>query len=204
MLLTLHPENPQGRLIQQAVKVLKQGGIIAYPTDSAYALGCHIGDKDALQRIQRIRDIDKNHFMTLVCRDLSELATYAHVDNWAFRLLKANTPGAYTFVLKATSEVPKRIMHQKRKTIGLRIPNCRITQALLEQFDEPIMSTTLSLPGEEMPEHDPHEIEEKLGNLVDLILDGGNCSVEPTTVVDLSENEPEIIRVGKGDPTPFN
>ena len=203
MLLEIHPENPQPRLIEQAVKVINQGGVIAYPTDSAYALGCHLSDKDALQRIRKIRQVDKNHFFTIVCKDLSELATYAIVDNWVFRLLKSHTPGAYTFLLKATHEVPKMILHAKRKTIGMRIPDNAIVQSLLGTLEQPIMSTTLILANANEPLADPYDIEAQLGNQVDLIIDGGNCSLEPTSVIDLTGNCPEIIRQGKGDTTLF-
>ena len=203
MLLEIHPDNPQQRLIKQAVDVINQGGVIAYPTDSAYALGCHLSDKDALQRIRKIRQVDKNHFFTIVCKDLSELATYAIVDNWVFRLLKSHTPGAYTFLLKATHEVPKMILHAKRKTIGMRIPDNAIVQSLLGTLEQPIMSTTLILANANEPLADPYDIEAQLGNQVDLIIDGGNCSLEPTSVIDLTGNCPEIIRQGKGDTTLF-
>lgn len=199
----IHPEDPQPRLIQQSAKIIQDGGVMAYPTDSAYALGCHIGDKSAMERIRRIRLLDKHHNFTLVCRDLSELALYARVDNSAYRLLKAFTPGAYTFILEATREVPRRLQHPKRKTIGLRVPDNAIALALLEQLDEPLMSVTLLLPNDTMPLVDPDEIRERLEGQVDLLIDGGPCSLEPTTVVDLVGGVPKITREGKGDPTPF-
>jgi len=199
----IHPENPQQRLIHQAVEILNQGGVIAYPTDSSYALGCHIGDKQALDRIRSIRRVDAKHNFTLVCRDLSELSTYAKVENTVYRLLKHYTPGAYTFILKATGEVPRRLQNPKRKTIGIRVPDNNITLALLEQLDQPLMSSTLILPDEEQPLSDPHDIREQLEHQVDLVIDGGFCGLEATTVVDLVSGAPVIIRQGKGDPGPF-
>ena len=199
----IHPENPQPRLIHQAVEMVRGGAVIAYPTDSAYALGCHIGDKKALDRIRRIRQLDDRHNFTLVCRDLSELSLYAKVDNRAYRLLNAHTPGAYTFILPATREVPRRLLHPKRRTIGIRIPDNRIVQALLEELNEPLMSTTLILPGEDRPMTDAEEIRDRLEHELDLIIDGGHCGIEPTTVVDLTGDEPRVSRVGKGDPAPF-
>ncbi len=199
----IHPENPQQRLILQAVEILNRGGVIAYPTDSSYALGCHIGDKQALDRIRTIRRVDAKHNFTLVCRDLSELSTYAKVENNVYRLLKHFTPGAYTFILKATSEVPRRLQHPKRKTIGLRVPDNTITLALLEQLNQPLMSSTLILPDEEQPLSDPHDIREQLEHQVDLVIDGGFCGQEATTVVDMVSGAPEVIRRGKGDPEPF-
>lgn len=200
----IHPDNPQPRLIRQAVEIVRNGGVIAYPTDSAYALGCHIGDKDALERIRRIRRLDDRHNFTLVCRDLSEISTYARVDNTNFRLLKHYTPGAYTFILKATPEVPKRLMHPKRRTIGIRVPDNQIARDLLEVLGEPLMSVTLIPPGESLPMTDPHEIRERFEHEVDLVIDGGFCDLEPTTVVELPEGEPPtVIRIGKGDPAPF-
>jgi len=186
----IHPENPQARLIQQAVQIIRQSGVVVYPTDSGYAIGCQIGDKAAADRICRIRDIDKEHNFTLMCRDLSELSTYARVDNDAFRLLKNNTPGPYTFILKGTKEVPKRLLNPKRKTIGIRVPTNRIAMALLEELNEPLMSTSLILGDGELAESDPEEIRDKLEKLVDLIVDGGHLGEQPTTVVDLSEGEP--------------
>lgn len=201
--LTIHPENPQARLLDRATAVLKDGGVIVYPTDSAYALGCHLGDKAALERIRRIRDLDEQHNFTLVCRDLSELSNYARFDTPTFRLLKAHTPGAYTFLLPATKEVPRRVFHPKKKTIGVRVPDHCITQALLEKFGEPLLSTTLILPGETLPMQNPEEIHAKLEKHVDLMLDGGYCGNEPTTVVDLTGDAPQVLREGKGDPAPF-
>lgn len=199
----IHPDNPQPRLIRQAVDIIRQGGVIAYPTDSAYALGCHLGDKNALERIRRLRDLDKNHNFTLVCRDLSELGVYAKVDNTTFRLLKAHTPGPYTFILNATSEVPRRLLHPKRRTIGLRIPDHQITLDLLEALGEPLMSVTLMLPGDDLPITDPEMIRDRIGKQLDLIIDGGACEVEPTTVVSMLDDTVEVTRVGLGDPTPF-
>lgn len=199
----IHPDNPQARLIRQAADIIRQGGVIAYPTDSAYALGCHLGDKNALERIRRLRDLDKNHNFTLVCRDLSELGVYAKVDNTTFRLLKAHTPGPYTFILNATSEVPRRLLHPKRRTIGLRIPDHQITLDLLEALGEPLMSVTLMLPGDDLPITDPEMIRDRIGKQLDLIIDGGACEVEPTTVVSMLDDTVEVTRVGLGDPTPF-
>lgn len=199
----IHPDNPQPRLIQQAVEIIRRGGIVAYPTDSSYALGCHIGDKAAMERIRRIRQIDDKHNFTLICRDLSELATYARVSNADYRLLKANTPGSYTFILQATKEVPRRLQHAKRKTIGLRIPDHGIVQALLDTLGEPLMSTTLMLPGADQPLNDPHEIREALEHHIDAVIDGGFCSMEPTTVVHLEEGTPRVTRQGSGPVEPF-
>lgn len=199
----IHPENPQARLVHQAVDIIRGGGVVVYPTDSAYALGCHIGDKQALERIRRIRALDKQHNFTLVCRDLSEIATYARVDNTVYRLLKHATPGPYTFILSATSEVPRRLMHPKRKTVGLRVPDNAIAQALLEDLGQPLMSVTLIMPGDEYPLIDPYDIRETLEHHVDLVVDGGYCGMEPTTVIDLADEVPVVARVGKGDPAPF-
>lgn len=199
----IHPENPQSRLVSLVVAALCDGGVIAYPTDSAYALGCRLGSKEAMDRIKQLRELDKHHNFTLMCRDLSDLGVYAHVSNPVFRLLKANTPGAYTFILPASHEVPRRLQHAKRKTIGLRVPDNLITLAILEALAEPIMSVTLILPKDKMPLSDPDVIEDKLQGLVDLIVDGGFCGLESTTVVDLVEGFPQIIRTGKGDPAPF-
>ncbi|WP_258806497.1 L-threonylcarbamoyladenylate synthase [Pseudidiomarina sp. CB1] len=199
----IHPENPQPRLIEQAVQVVKQGGVLVYPTDSGYAIGCRIGDKNAMERICRIRDIDKNHNFTLMCRDLSELSTYARVDNIAFRLLKNNTPGPYTFILKATKDVPKRLMNPKRKTIGIRVTDDPITAALVAALGEPLMSTSLILGDNDFAESDPYEIREKLDNHVDGIIDGEHRGEAPTTVVDLADGDIVVTRVGAGDPTPF-
>lgn len=201
--LSIHPDNPQPRLIKQAVTVLQAGGVIAYPTDSSYALGCHIGDKAAMQKIARLRQFDKNHHFTLVCRDLSELGVYAKVDNSSFRLLKAATPGPYTFILRASREVPKRLQNPKRKTIGLRVPDNKVVAALLEELDEPIMSTTLILPGDEYPLSDAQDIRECLGKQLDLIIDGGNCGLDPTSVIDLVTGQAEVLRRGRGDVSLF-
>lgn len=199
----IHPENPQSRLVRQAADIIRSGGLVVYPTDSAYAIGCHIGDKSALDRIRRIRRLDDRHNFTLVCRDLSEIASYAKVDNTVYRLLKHCTPGPYTFILKATSEVPKRLMHPKRKTVGLRVPENSITQALLEDLGEPLMSVTMIMPGDEYPLIDPYDIRETLQHDVDLVIDGGYCGMEATTVVDLVDETPLVLRAGKGDIAPF-
>ncbi|KTC65932.1 translation factor (plasmid) [Legionella adelaidensis] len=199
----IHPDNPQARLLRQAASIIEDGGILVYPTDSGYALGCALGNKAALERIRRLRQLDKNHNMTLVCRDLSQLGTYARVNNSIFRLLKAFTPGSYTFILNATSEVPRLMLHPKRKTLGLRVPENTITLSLLECLEAPLMSTTLILPGAKAPLSEPESIRDILGDQVDLIIDGGNCGQEPTTVVDLTGEYPVIIREGKGDPEPF-
>lgn len=199
----IHPENPQVRLIHRAVEILRDGGLIIYPTDSSYALGCLMGDKDAQDRIRAIRRVDDRHNFTLVCRDLTEISVYAKVDNVAYRLLKGLTPGPYTFLLTATREVPRRLQNPKRKTIGLRVPDNAIAQALLADLGEPLMSSTLSLPGEEMPLTDPYEMRDILGHAVDLVIDGGHCGFEPTTVVDLTGDSPEVVRVGRGDVTLF-
>jgi len=200
---SIHPENPQPRLIKRAAEIIRAGGIVVYPTDSCYALGCHIGDKAAMERIRMIRGIDDRHHLTLVCHDLSELATYARVDNQQFRLLKAATPGSYVFILEATRELPKRLQHSKRRTIGLRIPDHPVVGALLAELGEPILSSTLLLPGEDVPLTDAAEIRERLEHQVDLVLDGGSCGIEPSTVVDLTGAAPEIIRAGKGSLAPF-
>lgn len=201
--LQIHPQNPEPRVIRQAVDCLLQGGVIVYPTDSTYALGCHIGDKTALDRIRRIRQLDSKHNFTLICSDLSSLATYARVHNSAYRILKAYTPGPYTFILKATPEVPRRLMHPKRKTIGIRVPDNPIAQSIIASLGEPIMSTSLLLPNEEEQLYDPYEMRMKLGKVVDLIIDGGAADIEPTTMIDLVEGVPEVLRIGKGDPEPF-
>ncbi|MBD3634402.1 MAG: threonylcarbamoyl-AMP synthase [Methylophaga sp.] len=199
----IHPENPQLRLIKQACKIIRDGGLVVYPTDSGYALGCYIGDKNAMERIRRLRDLDSDHNFTLVCRDLSELSTYARFNNAVFRLLKAYTPGPYTFILPATKEVPRRLKHAKKKSIGLRIPTHPIALALLEELNEPLMSSTLILPGDEMPMTEAMDIEEAIGKQVDLIIDGGACGAEPTTVVEFIDDLPEVVRIGMGDPAPF-
>ncbi len=199
----IHPDNPQSRLIHQAVEIVRRGGVIVYPTDSSYALGCHIGDKDAMERIRRIRQVDAKHNFTLVCRDLSEVALYARVGNADYRLLRAHTPGPYTFILPATREVPRRLQNPRRKTIGLRVPQHGIAQALLTELGEPLMSSTLILPGEDLPMAEVADMRQHLEHQVDLIIDGGNCGWEPTTVIELSEGVATIIRAGKGDTQPF-
>jgi tRNA threonylcarbamoyl adenosine modification protein (Sua5/YciO/YrdC/YwlC family) len=195
---SIHPQNPQSRLISQAVAIIRDGGVIVYPTDSSYALGCLLDNKTAMERISRLRQIDKDHNFTLVCRDLSEIATYAKVENMAFRLMKSLTPGPYTFILKATHEVPRRLQNPKRKTIGIRVPDHAIVTALLEAMAEPIVSSTLILPNQNTPETEPETIRELLEKHVDLIIDGGHCGHEPTTVIDLMAEPPQVIRQGKG------
>lgn len=202
-IINIHPQNPQTRLILQAVQIIQNGGVIIYPTDSAYAIGCHLGDKSACERIRALRDLDKHHHFTLVCHDLSQLATYARVDNPTFRLLKSHTPGAYTFILEATKEVPRRLLQPKRKTIGLRVPDYPITQALLAALNEPLMSVTLMLPGQQTPLSDNEEIISYFNRDVELIIDGGYCSGEATSVIDLTQNPPQVIRAGKGDLSDF-
>ena len=199
----IHPENPQIRLIRQAATIVQEGGVIVYPTDSGYALGCHLGDKQALERIRKIRLLDDKHNFTLVCRDLSELAVYAKVDNIAYRALRSHTPGPYTFVLLATNEVPRRLKHPKRKTIGLRVPDNAIAQSLLDALGEPMMSVTLILPGDDLPLLDPYEIRSILQQQVDLVIDGGYCGMEATSVIDLSDETPVILRQGAGSTTEF-
>ena len=194
----IHPVNPQARLVRQAVEILRNDGLLVYPTDSSYALGCHVGDKRGMERIRRIRKLDNKHNFTLMCRDLSEISSYARVDNSSYRLLKSLTPGAYTFILRATHEVPRRLQHPKRKTIGIRIPDHPVTQALLDELGEPLMSSTLILPGADMPETDARDIRERLEHDVDLVIDGDHCGVEPTTVVDLVDGVPEVIREWRG------
>ena len=198
-LIEVHPDNPQPRLVAEIVETIKGGGLIAYPTDSSYAFGCHIGDKRAMDRIRRIRRTDKHHNFTLVCSDLSEIGTYARLDNWAYRMLKSMTPGPYTFILPATREVPKRLQHPKRRTIGLRVPDHVLVRAVLEALGEPIMSSTLLLPGDELPLTDPHEIETRIGHEIDLIIDAGPTGIEPTSVIDLSDGTVRVLRVGRGD-----
>ncbi|MAV27529.1 MAG: threonylcarbamoyl-AMP synthase [Gammaproteobacteria bacterium] len=199
----IHPETPQVRLVRQAVGILNAGGVIAYPTDSAYALGCHIGDKQALQKIRQVRRLDADHHFSLVCRDLSDLGVYAKVSNTAYRMLKAATPGAYTFVLPATREVPRRLVDRRRKTIGLRVPDNEICRALLSELGEPIMSSTLILPDESYPMTDPLDIRDELEHQVDLVIDGGFCGMETTTVVDLEGDVPLVLREGMGAIEPF-
>jgi tRNA threonylcarbamoyl adenosine modification protein (Sua5/YciO/YrdC/YwlC family) len=203
-ILHIHSESPQPRLISRAVEAVRDGGVVVYPTDTSYALGCRIGEKAALDRIRAIRQLDERHNFTLACRDLSDIAIYAKVDNQNYRLLKAFTPGPYTFILPATRQVPRMLQHPKRKTIGIRLPQHAITMALLEELGEPLMTTSLILPDEEYPLRDPEEIQERLGRQVDLIIDGGSSgSLEPSTVVDLAEGAPRVLRSGAGDPSPF-
>ena len=196
---TLHPTHPEARLVKRAVDIVRKGGLIAYPTDSCYALGCHIGDKSAMERIRRVRGVDDRHHFTLVCRDLSDIGTFAKVNNAQYRLLKAHTPGSYTFILEATRELPRRLAHPKRATVGVRVPEHPVTHALLTELNEPLLSSTLMLPGDENPLNDAESIRARLEHEVDLILDGGVCGIEPTTVIDLSGAEPILIRKGKGD-----
>jgi tRNA threonylcarbamoyl adenosine modification protein (Sua5/YciO/YrdC/YwlC family) len=199
----IHPVNPQDRLVRQVVEIISRGGVIIYPTDSGYAIGCGLGEKSAMERICAIRKLDEQHNFTLVCRDLSEIATYAKVDNQAFRLLKQHTPGGFTFILKATAEVPRRLMQVKRKTIGIRVPDNAIAMAILEKLGAPLMSVSLILPGETMPMTDPYEIRISLEHQVDLVIDGGYCGMEPTTVVELFDEVPKVLRTGLGDPAAF-
>jgi len=203
LLLTIHPVSPQPRLIRQAIAAIRDGSVVAYPTDSCYALGCLIGDKAAMERIRRIRDADKNHNFTFVCSDLSQIAKYARVDNRQYRTLRAFTPGPYTFLLEATREVPKRLQNPKKRTIGIRVPDNAIVRMLLAELGEPIMSSTLLLPGESTPMTDPHEIKGRLEHAVDLVIDGGHCGFEPSSVVDLSGEAPVVVRRGKGDVAAF-
>lgn len=195
---SIHPDNPQPRLVRHAVDIIRDGGIVVVPTDSSYAIACHLDDKSAVERIRRIRELEKKHNFTLVCRDLSEVSNYARVDNAAYRLLKAKTPGPYTFILRATAIVPRRLVHSKRKTIGIRFPDHAIIAALLAEHDQPLMSVTLMLPGNDFPETDADDIRDKLEHQVDLIIDGGHCGVEPTTVIDLTGGVPQVTRHGKG------
>ena len=201
--LEIHPDNPQPRHIKQAAGIIRAGGIVAYPTDSCYALGCQIGDKNAMGRIRKIREADKNHHFTLVCSDLSEISQFARVSNPAYRILKAHTPGPYTFILRATGEVPKRLQHPRRKTIGIRVPDNEICRALLAELGEPLISSTLQMPGDDLPLNDPQDIREIMESRVECIIDGGNCGFEPTTVVDLEEPVPRILRHGAGDISGF-
>ena len=200
---TLHPTHPEPRLIKRAVDIVREGGLIAYPTDSCYALGCHIGDKAAMERMRRVRGVDERHHFTLVCRDLSEIGMFAKVDNTQYRLLKATTPGPFTFILKATRELPRRLAHPKRATIGVRVPEHVVASALLAELGEPILSTTLILPGASEPLNNAEEIRAALEHQLDVILDGGACGIEPTTVIDLSGEAPALVRLGKGDASAF-
>nr|WP_186537240.1 L-threonylcarbamoyladenylate synthase [Pseudomonas farsensis] len=199
----IHPENPQPRLIKQAVEIIRKGGVVVYPTDSAYALGCQMGNKNAVERVRTLRKLDKQHNFTLLCCDLSQMGLFAKIDTANFRLLKAHIPGPYTFVLNATREVPRLVMHEKRRTIGMRVPSNPIVLALLAELGEPLMSVSLILPGDEEPMTDPYEIRQRLEHHVDLIVDGGFGDLKASTVIDLTGDEPEVIRVGCGDPTPF-
>lgn len=201
--LQLHPVSPQLRFVRQAAALLRSGGVLVYPTDSCYALGCQIGDKAALERIREIRQTDRNHHFTLVCRDLAEVGRYAIVDNWQYRLLRTHTPGPYTFLLKASKETPRRLKHERNGTIGLRVPDHPVTAMLLTELGEPVMSSTLLLPGEELPRTDAKEIQEILEHSVDMVLDGGNCGLIPTSVIDLSTDRAIVVRIGRGDVTPF-
>jgi tRNA threonylcarbamoyl adenosine modification protein (Sua5/YciO/YrdC/YwlC family) len=199
----LHPQNPQVRLVRQAADIVRRGGVIAYPTDSCYALGCHIGDKDALERVRRIRQADRHHHFTLVCRDLTEISRFAKVATWQFRLLRACTPGPYTFLLPATRETPRRLQHEKRHTIGIRVPDHVVPRMLLEELGEPLMSSTLMLPGDDLPLNDALEIRDRLEHEIDAVLDGGSCGLEPTTVIDMISQPPVVVRQGRGSLAPF-
>lgn len=199
----IHPTTPQPRLVKRAVEIIRDGGVIAYPTDSCYALGCHIDNKPGMEKIARIRQVDKDHNFTLMCRDLSEIASFARIDNWAFRLLKAHTPGPYTFILQASSGLPRRLQNPKKKTIGIRVPEHPVAQALLEELGEPLMTSTLLLPGDSMPHTEGWEIREALEHELDLVIDGGHCSIEPTTVVSLVGGAVELMRQGRGDASVF-
>lgn len=199
----IHPENPQPRLIKQAVEIIRKGGVVVYPTDSSYAMGCQIGDKGAIERVRRLRQLDKNHNFTLICSDLSQLGNFAKVDTGTFRLLKAHLPGPYTFILNATREVPRLLLHEKRRTIGMRVPDHPIALALVGELGEPLMSVSLVMPGDEEPLTDPYEMRQVLEHQVDLIIDGGFGGMKASTVINLSGDEPEVVRVGCGDPAPF-
>ncbi|HEY0685193.1 MAG TPA: L-threonylcarbamoyladenylate synthase [Steroidobacter sp.] len=201
--LEIHPTDPQLRLIRQAVEIIREGGVVVYPTDSCYALGCHLGDKAAMERISRIRETDRHHHFTLVCSDLSEIANYARVSNAQYRTLKAFTPGPYTFILQATKETPRRLQNEKRKTIGIRVPDHPVPMAILDELGEPIMSSTLILPGDEHPMTDGREIQERLYHFVDAVIDSGNCGLEPSSVIDLAGPAPVVVRRGKGDVSAF-
>jgi tRNA threonylcarbamoyl adenosine modification protein (Sua5/YciO/YrdC/YwlC family) len=200
---SIHPEHPQPRLIKQAAEIIRDGGLVALPTDSAYAMVGHLGDAGLLDRIRSIRDVDERHHFTLLCRDLSEIATYARVDNAQYRLLKATTPGSYTFILEGTRELPRRVLHPKRKTIGLRIPDHVLVQALLEELDQPLLTSTLMLPGDVAPLADAQEIRDRLEKRIDLVIDAGPCGSEMTTMINLSSGVPELMRAGRGSLEPF-
>ena len=201
---SIHPTHPQARLVRRAAEIVRGGGLIAYPTDSCYALGCHLGDARAVERLRRVRRMDARHHLTLMCRDLAEIATYAIVDDARFRLLKRATPGSYTFILRATREVPRRLAHPRRKTIGVRVPAHAVAHALLAELNEPMLSATLLLPGEAAPPTDPQEIRARLEHEVDLVVDAGFCGTEPSTVLDLTGDEPVVVRAGKGSLAPFS
>lgn len=201
--LSIHPDDPQQRLLVLAAQVVREGGVVAIPTDSCYALGCRLGDKDAVERVRRIRDVDERHHLTLMCRDLSEIAQFARVDNAQYRLLKATTPGSYTFILEGTKELPRRVLHPKRKTIGLRVPAHKVALTLLAELGEPLLTSTLMLPGDEAPLTEGWEIQDRLDDHLELILDGGFCGTEPTTVIDLTSLPPELVRAGRGPLGPF-
>ncbi|MET0535390.1 MAG: L-threonylcarbamoyladenylate synthase [Steroidobacter sp.] len=201
--LEIHPKDPQPRLIRQAVEIIRAGGVVVYPTDSCYALGCHIGDKEAMERISRIRQTDKHHHFTLVCSDLSEIAKYARVNNTQYRTLKAFTPGPYTFILQATKETPRRLQNEKRRTIGIRVPDHPVPMAILDELGEPMMSSTLLMPGDDAPMTDGREIQERLYHFVDAVIDGGNSGLEPSSVIDLAGPAPVVVRRGKGDVSAF-
>lgn len=201
--LEIHPKDPQPRLIRQAVDIIRAGGVVVYPTDSCYALGCHIGDKAAMERIARIRETDRHHHFTLVCSDLSEIAKYARVNNTQYRTLKAFTPGPYTFILQATKETPRRLQNEKRRTIGIRVPDHPVPMAILDELGEPMMSSTLLLPGDDAPMTDGREIQDRLYHFVDAVIDAGNCGLEPSSVIDLAGPAPMVVRRGKGDVSAF-
>jgi tRNA threonylcarbamoyl adenosine modification protein (Sua5/YciO/YrdC/YwlC family) len=200
---SVHPTHPQARLVRRAAEIVRGGGLIAYPTDSCYALGCHLGDAHAVERLRRVRGMDSRHHLTLMCRDLSEISSYAIVDDARYRLLKRATPGSYTFILRATREVPRRLAHSKRKTIGVRVPAHAVAHALLAELDEPMLSATLLLPGEAVPPSDAEEIRSRLEHQVDLVIDAGSCGTEPSTVLDLTGEEAVVLRAGKGSLAPF-
>lgn len=201
--ITIHPDNPQQRLLHLAAEAVRRGGVIALPTDSSYALGCHLGDKAAVERIRSLRGVDERHHLTLMCRDLSQIGQFARVDNARYRLLKATTPGSYTFILEGTRELPRRVLHPKRKTIGLRVPEHKVALALLAELGEPLLTATLALPGDEAPLTEGWEIQDRLDGRLELILDGGHCGTEPTTVIDLTGGVPELVRAGRGSLDPF-
>lgn len=201
--VNIHPESPQQRLLVQAAEFIRDGSLVALPTDSCYALGCHLGDKEAMDRIRQIRQMDDRHHLTLMVRDLSEIAHFARVDNTQYRLLKATTPGSYTFILEGTKELPRRVLHPKRKTIGLRVPDHPVVLALLQELNEPLLTTTLQLPGDDGPLTEGWEIQDRLADQLELILDAGHCGTEPTTVIDLTGSVPALIRAGRGSLVPF-